>query len=133
LGLLPPVTKTALMQRFHDWVADPAFTRDAVEAFVAEPGTIGSDFLGRYVVFTTSGPPSSGAGRPGRTFGGGDDRAGVRLLAVQGVEHLECGGGQREHRPRYVQPAEFAAPTVNSRRSSLAARRGHRPLCPPIR
>ena len=57
LGVLPPVTKTALMQRFDDWVADPAFTRDAVEAFVADPGTIGSDFLGRYVVFTTSGPP----------------------------------------------------------------------------
>jgi hypothetical protein len=38
-------------------VVDPAFTRDAVEAFVADPGTIGSDFLGRYVVFATSGPP----------------------------------------------------------------------------
>jgi len=57
LGVLPPVTKTALMQRFDDWVVDPAFTRDAVEAFVADPGTIGSDFLGRYVVFATSGPP----------------------------------------------------------------------------
>ena len=55
LGGLPPVTKTALMQRFDDWVTDPAVTRDAVEAFVAEPGTIGSDFLGRHVVFTTSG------------------------------------------------------------------------------
>ena len=55
LRRLPPVTKPQLMARFDDWVTDPAVTRAAVEAFVADLGNIGVDFLGRYVVFTTSG------------------------------------------------------------------------------
>lgn len=56
LRLLPPVSKSALMARFDEWVTDPAVTRAGVEAFVADPANIGADFLGRYVVFTTSGP-----------------------------------------------------------------------------
>jgi hypothetical protein len=48
---------------------------------------------------------------------------GALLLVVQGAEHLECAGGQREHPLRYAQSPEFPAPTVNFRRSSLAARR----------
>ncbi|PVZ10918.1 phenylacetate--CoA ligase family protein [Actinomycetospora cinnamomea] len=52
---LPPVRKPGLMARFDDWVTDPAVTRTGVEAFVGDPGRVGEDFLGRYVVFTTSG------------------------------------------------------------------------------
>ncbi len=55
LRRLPPVTKPQLMARFDDWVTDPAVTRAAVEAFVADASNIGVDLLGRYVVFTTSG------------------------------------------------------------------------------
>lgn len=52
---LPPVRKPILMSQFDDWVCDRAVTRIKTQAFLADPGTIGADFLGRYVVFTTSG------------------------------------------------------------------------------
>jgi phenylacetate-CoA ligase len=52
---LPPVTKPELMARFDDWVTDPSVTRASVEQFVADLDNLGRDFLGRYVVFTTSG------------------------------------------------------------------------------
>lgn len=52
---LPPVRKPALMARFDEWGTDPEITRAGVEAFVADPANLGQDFLGRYVVFTTSG------------------------------------------------------------------------------
>lgn len=52
---LPVVTKPALMDRFDDWVTDPAVTRQGVEAFLADLGRVGDLFLGRYVVWTTSG------------------------------------------------------------------------------
>ncbi|QZT63938.1 phenylacetate--CoA ligase family protein [Mycolicibacterium austroafricanum] len=55
IGQLPVVTKAELMSHFDDWVTDPAVTRAKVEEFLADPGNIGHDFLGRYVVCTTSG------------------------------------------------------------------------------
>jgi phenylacetate-coenzyme A ligase PaaK-like adenylate-forming protein len=55
LDRLPAVTKPELMARFDDWVTDPAVTRVGVEQFVANLDNLGRDFLGRYVVFTTSG------------------------------------------------------------------------------
>ncbi|GAA4288718.1 phenylacetate--CoA ligase family protein [Georgenia daeguensis] len=55
LRRLPAVGKPALMERFDDWVTDPAVSRTGVEAFVADEANLGKDFLGRYVVFTTSG------------------------------------------------------------------------------
>ena len=55
LERLPTVTKPQLMSRFDDWVTDPKVTRTGVEEFVAELDNIGVDFLGRYVVVTTSG------------------------------------------------------------------------------
>jgi phenylacetate-coenzyme A ligase PaaK-like adenylate-forming protein len=55
LQLLPPVTKPELMDRFDEWATDPAITRAGVDAFVADAQRVGDDFLGRYLVFTTSG------------------------------------------------------------------------------
>lgn len=55
LTRLPPVHKPALMERFDDWVTDPRVTRAGVEEFVADLDNVGTDFLGQYVVFTTSG------------------------------------------------------------------------------
>ncbi|MFD1214444.1 phenylacetate--CoA ligase family protein, partial [Arthrobacter sp. GCM10027362] len=55
LASLPPVAKPELMAHFDEWTTDPAVTRAAVQDFVRDPGNIGTDFLGRYVVVTTSG------------------------------------------------------------------------------
>lgn len=55
LRVLPRVTKRELSADFNAWVTDPAVTRDAAEAFIADPSRIGSLFLGRYVAFSTSG------------------------------------------------------------------------------
>ena len=55
IGQLPVVTKAELMSHFDDWVTDPSVTRAQIEAFLADPGNVGRDFLGRYVVCTTSG------------------------------------------------------------------------------
>lgn len=52
---LPPVTKPELMTHFNEWVTDPAVTRTGVEAFVADPARVGDFYLGRYLIWTTSG------------------------------------------------------------------------------
>ena len=49
------------MASFDDWVTDPAVTRAGVGAFIADPALVGTPFLGRYVVCTTSGT----TGHPG--------------------------------------------------------------------
>ncbi len=58
---LPPVRRRDLMARFDDWVTDPAVTREAVEAFIADPTRVGERLLGRYVVWESSGT----SGEPG--------------------------------------------------------------------
>lgn len=55
IGQLPVVTKAELMSNFDDWVTDPSVTKARTEAFLADQGNVGRDFLGRYVVCTTSG------------------------------------------------------------------------------
>lgn len=52
---LPPVTKPELMERFDDWVTDPAVTRAGVERFIADEWRIGRPFIGRYAVWSSSG------------------------------------------------------------------------------
>jgi phenylacetate-CoA ligase len=56
--LLPVTGKAALMDRFDDWVTDPAVTLARVQEFVADPALIGRSFHGThtgYTVATTSG------------------------------------------------------------------------------
>lgn len=55
LAAYPPVTKPELMARFDDWVTDPRVCRAGVESFVADPDLIGTSYLGRYFVCTSSG------------------------------------------------------------------------------
>jgi phenylacetate-CoA ligase len=61
LEALPVVTKRALMARFDEWVTDPEVTRAGVEAFIGDRGRIGEFFLGRYIVWKSSGT----TGEPG--------------------------------------------------------------------
>lgn len=58
---LPIVTKPELMAHFEDWVTDPAIKRADVESFVADKSRIGTSFMERYLVFTTSGSSGSPA------------------------------------------------------------------------
>ena len=55
LSLLPPTEKATLMENFDGWVTDPALRKEEVEAFLADKSLIGRPFLGRYLVWTSSG------------------------------------------------------------------------------
>ncbi len=55
LQAIAPVTRGELMGAFDDWATDRAITRAGVEAFIADPARLGTDFLGRYAVWTSSG------------------------------------------------------------------------------
>lgn len=58
---LPTVTKAELMARFDEWVTDPALRLADLQAFVADPGRIAEPWLGRYLVWESSGT----SGHPG--------------------------------------------------------------------
>ena len=59
LARMAPVARDELMQRFDGWVTDPALRLDALRAFTADPARIGDPYLGRYLVWESSG--TSGA------------------------------------------------------------------------
>ncbi|MBN6039034.1 phenylacetate--CoA ligase family protein [Amycolatopsis sp. 195334CR] len=54
-ALLPVTDKKTLMEHFDDWATDREITLGKVRAFVDDPALIGTRFLGRYLVATTSG------------------------------------------------------------------------------
>ncbi len=54
--LLPPVDKRDLMEHFDEWVTDPEITLQGLKRdFLSDLSLVGSPYLGRYHVFTTSG------------------------------------------------------------------------------
>lgn len=55
LSRIAPVHKRELMAHFEEWVTDPAITLDALREFTRDPARIGQPFLGRYVVWESSG------------------------------------------------------------------------------
>ena len=61
LAALPTVTRSALMARFDDWVTDPCLQLSGLQAFTADPSRIGTPYLGRYVIWESSGT----SGQPG--------------------------------------------------------------------
>jgi phenylacetate-coenzyme A ligase PaaK-like adenylate-forming protein len=61
LHALPIQHKADLMQRFDEWVTDPALTLDGLRGFTADPSRIADPYLGRYVVWESSGS----SGEPG--------------------------------------------------------------------
>ncbi|MEP7295251.1 MAG: AMP-binding protein [Burkholderiales bacterium] len=61
LQTLPVTHRAELMHRFDDWVADPALRLDEIRRFTADPQRIGEAYLGRYVIWESSGS----SGEPG--------------------------------------------------------------------
>jgi phenylacetate-coenzyme A ligase PaaK-like adenylate-forming protein len=76
----PPVTKAELMARFDDWATDRSVTSAAVAEFLADRSHIGQLFLGKYLIWKSSGS----TGEPGIYV---QDRAALAvydaLLAVE--------------------------------------------------
>lgn len=52
---LPCVSRQALMDRFDDWVTDPQLRLGELCAFTADPERIGQAYLGKYLVWESSG------------------------------------------------------------------------------
>lgn len=55
LDVLAPVTKPMRMERFDDWVTDPAVTHADVQAFIGNPENAGLRYRGEYGAHSTSG------------------------------------------------------------------------------
>ena len=55
LTALPVVTKEELMQRFDDWVCDPQLKLPELRAFTANPSRAAEPYLGKYLVWESSG------------------------------------------------------------------------------
>lgn len=55
LDELPPVHRAELMRRFEQWVLDPRLTLEGLRRFTREPARIGEPYLGRYIVWESSG------------------------------------------------------------------------------
>ena len=55
LRSLPVISKAELMARFDEWVTDPEITLAGLQAFTADPKRIAEPYLGRYVVWESSG------------------------------------------------------------------------------
>lgn len=53
--LLPPVTKVELMEHFDDVVTDPSVRKADMMKYISDLGNIGKPFMGKYMVWTTSG------------------------------------------------------------------------------
>ena len=55
LGELPAVSRHALMAHFDDWVTDPQIKHHELAAFTADSQRIGEAYLGKYLVWESSG------------------------------------------------------------------------------
>jgi phenylacetate-coenzyme A ligase PaaK-like adenylate-forming protein len=61
LDEVEPVDKAELMRHFDDWCTDREISRAGVDAFLGEPGRLAEAYLGRYLLWTSSGT----TGEPG--------------------------------------------------------------------
>jgi phenylacetate-coenzyme A ligase PaaK-like adenylate-forming protein len=52
---LPPVTKPELMEHFDEVITDPAVRKAGVQQHLADLGNLGKPYIGKYMVWTTSG------------------------------------------------------------------------------
>ena len=82
-----PVTRRELMQRFDEWVTDPALRLDELRQFTADGARVGEPWLGRYVVWESSGT----SGEPGVFVQ--DARAMAVYDALEAIRHRVPGRG----------------------------------------
>jgi len=61
LDALEPVEKAELMRHFDDWATDRRITRAGIDAFLGDAQRLADAYLGRYLVWTSSGT----SGEPG--------------------------------------------------------------------
>ena len=59
LAAIEPVSRDTLMGRFDEWVCDPALSLPGLQAWLADPANIGEPYLGRYLVWESSGTSGS--------------------------------------------------------------------------
>jgi phenylacetate-CoA ligase len=59
LSDIVPVRREHLMERFDQWVCDPALSLRALQTWLADPSNIGEPYLGRYLVWESSGTSGS--------------------------------------------------------------------------
>ena len=109
LEQIAPVEKAELMQHFDDWATDRRITRASVDEFLREPAHLGDAYLGRYLVWTSSGT----TGEPGIFV---QDES--SLAAFDALDALRLHGGPAAMRPW---PAWGALP----RYAFVAATGGH--------
>ena len=55
LASLPSIPKAELIERFDEWVTDPCIKIDHLREFTSDPQRIGEPYLGKYVVWESSG------------------------------------------------------------------------------
>jgi phenylacetate-coenzyme A ligase PaaK-like adenylate-forming protein len=99
LRSIEPVTKAELMERFDEWATDRGVTRAAVQRFVDDEDSLADAFLGKYLVWTSSGT----SGTPGifvqdaRSLAAYEALDALRLRGhpAQGVPFAGWGIGQR--------------------------------------
>ncbi|MEN9396042.1 MAG: hypothetical protein RLZ81_572 [Pseudomonadota bacterium] len=61
LDALPVVTRSELVQHFDQWVCDPQLRRSELRAFTADPRRIAEPYLGKYMVWESSGTSGQSA------------------------------------------------------------------------
>lgn len=84
LDQIAPVEKAELMQHFDDWATDRRISRASVDAFLREPAHLADPYLGRYLVWTSSGT----TGEPGIFIQ--DEQS---LAAFDAIDALRLRGG----------------------------------------
>jgi len=109
LDQVAPVEKAELMQHFDDWATDRQISRAGVDAFLREPAHLADAYLGRYLVWTSSGT----TGEPGIFVQ--DEQS---LAAFDALDALRLHGGPA------VLPA-WPAWGAMSRYAFVAATGGH--------
>ncbi|MBH1964459.1 MAG: phenylacetate--CoA ligase family protein [Comamonadaceae bacterium] len=83
---LPPVSRGELMERFSEWVTDPELNLEELRAFTADPQRVGEPWLGKYMVWESSGT----SGKPGIFVQ--DAQAMAVYDALEAVRHRAPGG-----------------------------------------
>ncbi|MET4580152.1 phenylacetate--CoA ligase family protein [Ottowia thiooxydans] len=83
---LAPVSRAELMDRFSEWVTDPELNLQELRAFTADPQRVGEPWLGKYMVWESSGT----SGRPGIFVQ--DSQAMAVYDALEAVRHRPPGG-----------------------------------------